>query len=219
MKRFLLYAVTVLVICLCGCAKETVYTTKYVDNCVSTEFRQGPSNASTVLRDLKFGEIVSYEKDEKNGYSKVVYNGVTGYVLSAMLSEKKPAENITSIPEDNTVITNTSKNKYDYLISNFGAEYIEKHISTYIRPLYYKINDNMNLYSKNSSGSAISWYDNGRLCKKEFPQEAELKEKLERLATLDALLNMDKKGNDGVVMDEPDEADLPQKTKHREMER
>ena len=173
MKRFLLYAVTVLVICLCGCAKETVYTTKYVDNCVSTEFRQGPSNASTVLRDLKFGEIVSYEKDEKNGYSKVVYNGVTGYVLSAMLSEKKPAENITSIPEDNTVITNTSKNKYDYLISNFGAEYIEKHISTYIRPLYYKINDNMNLYSKNSSGSAISWYDNGRLCKKEFPQGAE----------------------------------------------
>ena len=46
-----------------------------------------------------------------------------------------------------------------------------------------------------------------------------MKEKLERLATLDALLNMDKKGNDGVVMGEPDDADLPQKTKHREMER
>ena len=54
---------------------------------------------------------------------------------------------------------------------------------------------------------------------KEFLQEAELKEKIERLAALDALLNMDKKGNDKVIMGEPDETDLPQKTKHREMER
>ena len=54
---------------------------------------------------------------------------------------------------------------------------------------------------------------------KEFPQEAELKEKLERLATLDALLNMDKKGNDKVIMGEPDEAELPQRTKQREMVR
>lgn len=54
---------------------------------------------------------------------------------------------------------------------------------------------------------------------KEFPQEAELKEKLERLATLDALLNMDKKGNDKVIMGEPDEAELPQRSKQREMVR
>lgn len=173
MKRFLLYATTVLVICLCGCAKEIVYKTKYIDNCISTEFRQEPSNAATVLDDLKYGEIVSYEKDEKNGYSKVVYEGVTGYVLSAMLSEQKPVENSTSIPEDNSVETDNYKNKYEYLISNLGAEYIEKHISTYIRPLYNQINENINLYSKKSSGSTTSWYDNGRLCKKELPQGAE----------------------------------------------
>ena len=55
--------------------------------------------------------------------------------------------------------------------------------------------------------------------KKEFPQETELSEKLERLAALDALLNMNKHSNDGVVMGEPDENELPQKKKHREMER
>ena len=54
----------------------------------------------------------------------------------------------------------------------------------------------------------------------DFPQEQELKEKLERLATLDALLNMDKKGNEGVVMGEPDEAELPLRKRQRdEMER
>lgn len=53
---------------------------------------------------------------------------------------------------------------------------------------------------------------------KEFPREQELSEKLTRLAALDALLNMDKRGNDGIVMSEPDEGDLPKK-KSREMER
>lgn len=57
-------------------------------------------------------------------------------------------------------------------------------------------------------------------CKKDFPQEAELAEKLKRLAALDALLNMDKKGNEGVAMGEPDDADMPQhKKRKREMER
>ena len=65
MKRFLLYLTTALIICLCGCEKEIVYKTKYIDNCISTEFRQGPSNSVPVLNDLKCGEIVSYEKDEK----------------------------------------------------------------------------------------------------------------------------------------------------------
>lgn len=38
-----------------------------------------------------------------------------------------------------------------------------------------------------------------------FPQEAELAEKLERLAELNALLNMDEKGNDGINMDDESE--------------
>ena len=37
---------------------------------------------------------------------------------------------------------------------------------------------------------------------KPFPQEAELSEKLERLTELNALLNMDEKGGDGIDMDD-----------------
>ena len=40
---------------------------------------------------------------------------------------------------------------------------------------------------------------------KPFPQEAELKEKLERLTELNALLNMDEKGDDAMVMDDESE--------------
>lgn len=44
---------------------------------------------------------------------------------------------------------------------------------------------------------------------KPFPQEAELSEKLERLAELNALLNMDEKGDDAIGMD--DDATEPEK--------
>ena len=44
---------------------------------------------------------------------------------------------------------------------------------------------------------------------KPFPQEAELAEKLERLAELNSLLNMDEKGDDAIGMD--DEAAEPEK--------
>ena len=53
--------------------------------------------------------------------------------------------------------------------------------------------------------------------KNEFPREAELAEKLQRLAALDALLNMDKHEPQAVDI-EPDEGDMPKKKK-REMER
>lgn len=52
---------------------------------------------------------------------------------------------------------------------------------------------------------------------KEFPRESELAEKMQRLAALDALLNMDKHEPQAVDI-VPDEADIPKK-KNREMER
>ena len=53
--------------------------------------------------------------------------------------------------------------------------------------------------------------------KKEFPRESELAEKMQRLAALDALLNMDKHEPQAVDI-VPDEGDIPKK-KNREMER
>lgn len=54
--------------------------------------------------------------------------------------------------------------------------------------------------------------------KNEFPREEELTEKIQRLAALDALLSMDKRGNDVIDVGEPDESELP-KRKIRVMER
>ena len=53
--------------------------------------------------------------------------------------------------------------------------------------------------------------------KKEFPREQELNEKLQRLAALDALLNMDKR-EPQTIDTIPDDEDMPKK-KNREMER
>ena len=46
---------------------------------------------------------------------------------------------------------------------------------------------------------------------KEFPQEAELQEKIKRLAEVEVLLDMDKKDKDGADLGEPEENEVPQK--------
>ena len=53
---------------------------------------------------------------------------------------------------------------------------------------------------------------------KPFPQEAELSEKLERLAELNALLNMDEKGDDAIGMDDEaaEPTSLQEKTRSNE---
>ena len=47
---------------------------------------------------------------------------------------------------------------------------------------------------------------------KPFAQEAELSEKLDRLTALNALLNMDEKGNDAIGMDEEGQEAEPERT-------
>ena len=54
--------------------------------------------------------------------------------------------------------------------------------------------------------------------KRPFPQEAELAEKMERLAKLDALLNTNRHEREAVDMSEPDE-EIPQRKKQYEMAR
>ena len=54
--------------------------------------------------------------------------------------------------------------------------------------------------------------------KKEFPQEGELREKMQRLANLDSLLNMDRRGNNAVDVSAPEDGELPKK-KNKGLER
>ncbi len=174
MKKILLCVVLGILMCLCGCAKEVNYTTKYIVNCTSAEFRQEPSNAATILNYLMYGEIVSFEKDVENGYSKVIHNGVTGYVLSTFLADYKPSENASVTHESSAPKqSNESSNDYGYLISNQNENSIEEYISTFVRPLYNQTNDNIDMYSKSTSGSATIWSDSMGLVKKELSLGAE----------------------------------------------
>ena len=60
----------------------------------------------------------------------------------------------------------------------------------------------------------------GAAANKPFAQEAELSEKLDRLTALNALLNMDEKGNDAIGMDEEgQEAEPERKLADRPAER
>lgn len=54
---------------------------------------------------------------------------------------------------------------------------------------------------------------------KPFAQEAELSEKLDRLTALNALLNMDEKGNDAIGMDEETQEEPERKLADRPTER
>ncbi len=163
MKKFLCVAMSCLLICLSACKGEVNYETKYIANCEKTEFRQDAANGSTVLYELSAGDVVSFEKNVENGYAKVVHEGVTGYVLSAYLEDKKPEE---SIEEEHG-------NKYDYLISDKSEKDIEEYISEFVRPLYNEINAALNGYKKSKVGSATLWYDERGCAKKELIEGAD----------------------------------------------
>ncbi len=101
MKR-LVTAMVITAICMCGCTKEIQYTTRYITNCENTELREIPSNTGKVLDNPAYGEAVSHVENVENGYAKVAYNGMEGFVLASHLTGEKPEE--TKMP--NTAQTN-----------------------------------------------------------------------------------------------------------------
>ena len=178
MKKGLLCILLMLSFLLCGCMTNVNYQTKYITNCATTELRKAPSNASTVRAELTYGEAVSYEKDEKNGYSKVAYNGLTGYVLSSMLSSEKPTEKsetsvtvqqATPQPAPKTTTVPQPNNDYGYLISTESSSQIENYITNHIRPAYNSINSYIDSCSKTYTSEGTEWYNAG-LVKKEITQ-------------------------------------------------
>ena len=169
MKKFLCMAMTCVLFLLSACTGEVDYVTKYIANCEKTEFRQDAANGSTVLYELSAGEVVSFEKNAENGYAKVVHEGVTGYVLSACLEDKKPESDVK--PVENTQEETT--NKYDYLISDMSEKDIEEYISEFVRPLYNEINAALKDYEKSTAGSATLWHDERGCAKKELMEGAD----------------------------------------------
>lgn len=78
-------------------SEEISYKTKYVVNCrKSITLREAPSTSAAQIEEILLGEPVSFIKDDVDGFSKVVYQGKTGYVLAAYLGDTAPTVNDTA---------------------------------------------------------------------------------------------------------------------------
>ena len=76
------------------------YETMYVVNCnESISLRTSPSTSAAAVRQIPYGEAVSYIGTSENGFYKVSYHGDTGYALASYLSYQ-PAP-----PKTNTYTT------------------------------------------------------------------------------------------------------------------
>lgn len=63
------------------------YETMYVVNCnESISLRTSPSTSAAAVRQIPYGEAVSYIGTSENGFYKVSYHGDTGYALASYLS-------------------------------------------------------------------------------------------------------------------------------------
>ena len=195
MKKII--AILMMLSMLCGCSFLTVskkpetnisYTTKYVINTETLDIRNKPDNSAGIIQTLQKGNPVSFVKDCENGYSEIVYNGKTGYVLAAYLTEEQPKEIVSgknptpvtpqkppvSAPQPATPkpappqrqAKNTS---IDYsILSNRTLSEINEYITGYVQPLFKQVENNLSSYSSFSNGSITYWSDSKGYIRKKF---------------------------------------------------
>lgn len=114
MKRIAVALILILTFLVTGCSLQRqteeslnempVYVTKYVINTDGLDLRTQPTNTASIVCTAPKGQPVSFVKDVGNGYSEVVYNGNTGYVLSAYLTSEKPVEEKPATSQQKTVV-------------------------------------------------------------------------------------------------------------------
>ena len=80
---------------------ETTQTTKYVNTTAGLNVRTGPSTSYTKIATLSYGQSVNV-LSTSNGWSKINYNGSTGYVSSQYLQSTKPSSS-SSLETSQTV--------------------------------------------------------------------------------------------------------------------
>lgn len=175
-KLFIGLMTIVLTLVFTGCMiNSATYITKYVTNIDELDIREAPDNSASILITVPKGTPVSFEKDAKNGYSKVVYDGVNGYALSAYLTLEAPGDvvtqsEVTTLPAppvrkaegQGQDVNNTS------IISNRSTQEIENYIVNYVRPLYSEVNNNLRSYSETSMGGVTEWRDSKGCIRKSF---------------------------------------------------
>ena len=161
---------------LTGCmTNSATYTTKYVTNIDMLDIREAPDNSASILVTVPKGTPISFEKDAKNGYSKVVYDGMNGYALSAYLTLEAPSDTVAlnegvtlpAPPVQKAEVQNKDVNN-NPIISNRSTQEIENYITNYVRPLYSEVNNNLKAYSETSMGGVTEWRDSKGCIRKSF---------------------------------------------------
>ena len=86
---------------------ETTQTTKYVNTTAGLNVRTGPSTSYAKIATLSYGQSVNV-LSTSNGWSKINYNGSTGYVSSQYLQSTKPSSSSSSNSGSTSVSSSAS---------------------------------------------------------------------------------------------------------------
>ena len=86
---------------------ETTQTTKYVNTTAGLNVRTGPSTSYAKIVTLSYGQSVNV-LSTSNGWSKINYNGSTGYVSSQYLQSTKPSSSSSSETSQTVKYVNTT---------------------------------------------------------------------------------------------------------------
>ena len=101
---------------------ETTQTTKYVNTTAGLNVRTGPSTSYAKIATLSYGQSVNV-LSTSNGWSKINYNGSTGYVSSQYLQSKKPSSSSSS-NSGSTSVSSSASSVIAYAKTLLGKPYV-----------------------------------------------------------------------------------------------
>ena len=101
---------------------ETTQTTKYVNTTAGLNVRTGPSTSYAKIATLSYGQSVNV-LSTSNGWSKINYNGSTGYVSSQYLQSTKPSSSSSS-NSGSTSVSSSASSVIAYAKTLLGKPYV-----------------------------------------------------------------------------------------------
>ena len=102
---------------------STTGTTKYVSASVGLNVRSGAGTSYTKLGKLEYNEKVTV-LSTSNGWSKINYNGKTGYVDSSYLQSTVPGSNGNNANNNNNTVSTKANEVIAYAKTLLGKPYV-----------------------------------------------------------------------------------------------
>ena len=102
---------------------ETTGTTKYVSTSVGLNVRSGAGTSYSKLGKLEYKEKVTV-LSTSNGWSKINYNGKTGYVDSSYLQSTVPGSNGNNANNNNNTVSTKANEVIAYAKTLLGKPYV-----------------------------------------------------------------------------------------------